>query len=188
MKKLLAIILAVMMLFSFAACGGAPAKEKVTLLAEPWDGAENEMISVDFFYPEGKGIVVEGDEEYPDTKDFIYEAENCLISASLYEDMTFKENREYDRENEETFSEFKIGSYDCYGYEAFGGYWIYVHLEELSDSTDRFLIITTETIDYDKDFVEGIRQYEDEDIKAIVESFVYNGVVEISEETEESQE
>ena len=81
-------------------------------------------------------------------------------------------------ENQENFKEFKINGYDCYGYEAFGGYWIYVHLEELSDMTDRYLVIDTETIDYGKDFTEGIAHYEDKDVKEIIESFVYNGVVE----------
>jgi len=134
---------------------------------------------VDFFYPKDADIVLEGDEEYPNWIDMHYGSKNITISPAIFEDTTFDDNKEYDKENEETFREFKINGYDCYGYEAFGGYWIYVHLEELSDTTDRYLVIDTEIIDYSiEDTPEGIAHYEDEDIKKIIESFVYNGVVE----------
>ena len=61
-----------------------------------------------------------------------------------------------------------------------------MHLEEVSETTDRYLVIDTETIDYSLDTPEGIAQYEDEDIKKIIESFEVQGVVEyppVEEET-----
>ena len=184
MKKFLSFILCGIMVLSMTACGGSKG-EKLTLYAETWEG-ENVRYAVDFYYPADAGITLEGDEEYPNWIDMHYTSKNITISPSVFEDTTFDANREYDKENEETYSEFKIGDYDCYGYEAFGGYWIYVHLEEVSETTDRYLVIDTETIDYSLDTPEGIAQYEDEDIKKIIESFEVQGVVEyppVEEET-----
>lgn len=177
MKKFLLLVIAGLMLVSVCACGKEDKGEKVTLYGETWD--DSGMLSVDFFYPKDADIVLEGDEEYPNWVDMHYGSKNITISPAIFEDTTFDDNKEYDKENEETFREFKINGYDCYGYEDFGGYWIYVHLEEISDTTDRYLVIDTEIIDYSiEDTPEGIAHYEDEDIKKIIESFVYNGVVE----------
>ncbi len=177
MKKLLSVILVGLMLLSLTACGGSKG-EKITLYEETWEG-EDVRLAVDFYYPEDAGIILEGDEEYPNWIDMKYESKNITIGPALFEDTTFDANKEYDKENEETYAEFKINGYDCYGYEAFGGYYIVVHLEEVSETTDRYLVIDTETIDYSKDDTpEGKAQYEDADIKKIVESFEYHGVVE----------
>ena len=63
-----------------------------------------------------------------------------------------------------------------------------MHLEEVSETTDRYLVINTETIDYSKDGTpEDKAQYEDEDIKKIVDSFEYRGVVEYPEEKEKTE-
>ena len=110
--------------------------------------------------------------------DMHYESKNITISPAPFEDTTFDANKKYAKEEEETYTEFKINGYDCYAYEDFGGYWIYVHLEEVSETTDRYLVISTEVIDYSKDTPEGIAHYEDEDIKKIIESFEYQEVVE----------
>ena len=183
MKKLLSVVLAVLMFLSLTACGNKG--EKVTLYADTWEG-ENVRLAVDFYYPADAGITLEGDEEYPNWIDMDYDSKNIQISPAIFEDTTFDANKDYAKENEaDTYKEFKINGYDCYGYEDFGGYWIYVHLEEVSETTDRYLVIDTETIDYSKDYVEGIAQYEDEDIKKIIESFDYRGLVEYPEEEEE---
>lgn len=185
MKKVVSIILAGLMILSLAACSGNKG-EKVTLYAETWEG-DNVRLSVDFYYPEDAGIKLEGDEEYPNWIDMKYEAKNMGIGPALFEDTTFDANKKYAQENEETYEEFKIGDYDCYGYESFGGYYIYVHLEEVSETTDRYLIIDTKTLDYSKKYVEGKAQYEDEVVKKIVESFEYHGVVEYPPVTEETE-
>lgn len=179
MKRIMAAIMAMALALSLAACGGgsAPKGEKLTLYAETWEG-DNVMLAVDFYYPEDAGIVLEGDEEYPNWVDMHYEAKNITIGPALFEDTTFDANKEYAQENEDTYTEFEINGYQCYAYEAFSGYWIYVHLEEVSETTDRYLVIETEVIDYSKDYTEGIAHYEDEVVKQIIESFVYNGVVE----------
>lgn len=183
MKRLLSVILAITLVLSLAACGSKG--EKVTLYAESWEG-DNVRLAVDFYYPEDAGITLEGDEEYPNWIDMHYTDKNITISPAIFEDTTFDANKEYDKENEETFTEFELNGYDCYAYESFGGYWIYVHLEEVSETTDRYLVIDTETIDYSIDGTpEGIGQYQVEEIKKIIESFEYRGVVEYPEETEE---
>lgn len=186
MKKLLSIILASLMVLSLAACGGGSKGEKLTLYAETWEG-DDVRLAVDFFYPENAGITLEGDEEYPNWIDMHYESKNITIGPALFEDTTFDANKEYAKEEEETYKEFKINGYDCYGYEDFGGYWIYVHLEEVSETTDRYMVIDTEIIDYSKDTPEGIAHYEDKDIKKIIESFVYNGIVEYPPVSEDAE-
>ena len=189
MKKLLSIILAGLLVLSLAACGGGGKNkgEKLTLYAETWEG-DDVMLAVDFYYPKDAGITLESDEECPDRIDIHYEDKNITISPAILEDTTFDDNKEYDKEGEETYEEFEINGYKCYGYEGFGGYWIYVHLEEVSETTDRYLVIDTETIDYSKDGTpEGKAQYEDEDIKKIIESFEYRGVVEYPEAAEEEK-
>jgi len=185
MKKILSTIFAIVLVLSLVACGGNKGK-KLTLYAETWEG-DDVRLAVDFYYPEDAGITLEGDEENPNWIDMCYESKNIKISPALFEDTTFDANKEYAKENEETYKEFKIDKYNCYGYEDFGGYWIYVHLEEVSETTDRYLVISTEVIDYSKDTPEGIAHYEDEDIKKIIESFEYQNLVEyppVEEDTE----
>ncbi len=185
MKRLSGIILVVTLVLSLAACGGNKG-EKITLYEETYEG-DNVRLAVDFFYPEDAGITFEGEEDYPNWIDMNYESKNITIGPALFEDTTFDSNKEYSKENEDTYEEFKLNGYDCYAYEEFGGYCIYVHLEEVSETTDRYLVINTETIDYSKDGTpEGKAQYEDKDIRKIMESFEYRGIVEYpEEETEE---
>ena len=186
MKKMFLVLLAGLLAVSLISCGSSKG-EKITLYTETGEG-ENVRLEVDFYYPENVGITLEEDEESKNWIDIHYEEKNVTISPAIFEDMTFDENKEYAKENEETYQEFKIRKYHCYGYEDFGGYWIYVHLEEVSDSTDRYLCIDTETIDFDKNYVEGIKQYEIPEVKKIIESFEYRGVVEIPEEENAKQE
>ena len=184
MKKLLLFLLIAAMLLSLVACGGgsAPKGEKVTLESETYEGDEF-VLSADFYYPENAGIKVEGDD--PTTKKFVNEKENYVVDISLFEDTTFDANKEYAEEEEETYKEFKIAGYDSYGYEDFGGYWIYVHLEEVSETTDRYLTVEINRKDFSEDGLEGVAAYEENEVaKGILDSLVYNGVVKIGEEAE----
>jgi len=174
MKKLLSVMLMITLVLSLAACGGDNKGAKITLYEDTWE-SDNVKLAVDFYYPEDAGITLEGDEEYPNWIDMKYESKNITIGPAIFEDTTFDSNKEYAKENEDT-------------YEEFGGYCIYVHLEEVSETTDRYLVINTETIDYSKDGTpEDKAQYEDEDIKKIVDSFEYRGVVEYPEEEEKTE-
>ena len=185
MKKLLSVLLAGAMILSLAACGGGNKGVKHTLYEETWEG-DDVMLAVDFYYPEDADIELEGDEEYPNNISMHYKSKNITIGPSLFEDTTFDANKKSAKERRSDYKEFKINDYDCYGYEAFGGYWIYVHLEEVSETTDRYLVIDTEVIDYSVDGTpKGIGHYEDEDIKKIIESFEYRGVVNYPEEKTE---
>ena len=203
MKKILSVILAGMLVFSLAGCNKENGKtdnkaieetkkenkaenegKKINIYTETIEG-DDIVISADFFYPEDADITVKTDEYYNNCVDMNYESKNIVISPAIMEDTTFDENKEYAKEEEETYKEFKINGYDCYGYEDFSGYWIYVHLEEISEIMDRYLVISTDIIDYSNDDTpKGIAHYEDEDIKKIIESFVYNGEVP-APETEE---
>ncbi len=189
MKKLFCIILAVIAVLTITSCNKETAEnkgEKLSLYAETWEG-DDVMLSVDFFYPEDTGITIDIDEDYPNWAKINYETKNLIISPAVFEDTTFDSNKEYAKENEETYTEFELNGYDCYAYEDFGGYWIYVHFEELSETTDRYMVVDTSVIDYSKDYTEGIAHYEDEDVKKIIDSFVYNGVVAYPVETEETE-
>ena len=187
MKRLFALLLASIMVLTLVSCGGSGSGgntgnneenkgEKLTLLQyteEDYDA----MISVDFFYPDNADITIEIDEEDPYCADLTYEDAGVIISPSLFEDTTFDDNKEYAKEEEETYTEFEIGGYDCYAYEDFGGYWIYAHLEKLYENTDRYLVITIDPIDFDEPVAEGAELYEIDEVKEIVDSFVYNGLV-----------
>ena len=187
MKRLFALLLAAIMVLTLVSCAGSGSGgntgnneenkgEKLTLLQyteEDYDA----MISVDFFYPDNADITIEIDEEDPYCADITYEDEGVIISPSLFEDTTFDDNKQYAKEEEETYTEFEIGGYDCYAYEDFGGYWIYAHLEKLYENTDRYLVITVDPIDFDEPVAEGAELYEIDEVKEIVDSFVYNGLV-----------
>ena len=194
MKRLFALLLATLMVLTLVSCGGSGSGgntgnneenkgEKLTLLQyteEDYDA----MISVDFFYPDNADITIEIDEEDPYCADLTYEDVGVIISPSLFEDTTFDDNKEYAKEEEETYTEFEIGGYDCYAYEDFGGYWIYAHLEKLYENTDRYLVITIDPVDFDEPVAEGAELYEIDEVKEIVDSFVYNGLVGGSAESE----
>lgn len=194
MKRLFALLLATLMVLTLVSCGGSGSGgntgnneenkgEKLTLLQyteEDYDA----MISVDFFYPDNADITIEIDEEDPYCADITYEDEGVIISPSLFEDTTFDDNKEYAKEEEETYTEFEISGYDCYAYEDFGGYWIYAHLEKLYENTDRYLVITIDPVDFDEPVAEGAELYEIDEVKEIVDSFVYNGLVGGSAESE----
>lgn len=187
MKRLFALLLAALMVLTLVSCAGSGSSgntgnneenkgEKLTLLQyteEDYDA----MISVDFFYPDNADITIEIDEEDPYCADITYEDAGVIISPSLFEDTTFVDNKEYAKEEEETYTEFEIGGYDCYAYEDFGGYWIYAHLEKLYENTDRYLVITIDPVDFDDPVAEGAELYEIDEVKDIVDSFVYNGLV-----------
>ena len=194
MKRLFALLLATLMVLTLVSCGGSGSGgntgnneenkgEKLTLLQyteEDYDA----MISVDFFYPDNADITIEIDEEDPYCADLTYEDAGVIISPSLFEDTTFDDNKEYAKDEEETYTEFEIGGYDCYAYEDFGGYWIYAHLEKLYENTDRYLVITIDPVDFDEPVAEGAELYEIDEVKEIVNSFVYNGLVGGSAESE----
>ncbi len=189
MKKFLSVLIAGIIVLSVTACGNNSGENKgikYTLYEDTWEG-DGVKIAVDFYYPEDADIEIDADEDYLNNVSMHYKSKNITIGPSLFEDTTFDANKEYAKENKEDYKEFKINGYDCYGYEAFGGYWIYVLLEEVSETTDRYLVIDTEVIDYSIDGTpKGIGHYEDEDIKKIIESFEYRGVVSYQqEETEE---
>lgn len=194
MKRLFALLLAALMVLTLVSCAGSGSGgntgnneenkgEKLTLLQyteEDYDA----MISVDFFYPDNADITIEIDEEDPYCADLTYEDAGVIISPSLFEDTTFDDNKEYAKEEEETYTEFEIGGYDCYAYEDFGGYWIYAHLEKLYENTDRYLVITIDPVDFNDPVAEGAELYEIDEVKEIVDSFVYNGLVGGSAESE----
>lgn len=175
MRKKLCFVLAALFLLSLAACGDYNKGIKITLES---DTAEDGGVALtaDFYYPEDTDIEIEGDEFYPNWKILSSEKDNFELSLSLFEDTTFDANRDYAKEDE-TYKEFKIGEYDAYGYEAFGGYLIYIHLEEVSETTDRYIVIEANRADLSIEGPQGAEAYENNKIiKSIVNSLVYNGI------------
>lgn len=197
MKKLLALLLAGMMVFSFAACGkdekkeegakDAPKQEevveetpktKLSLLCEAYE-EDGKMISVDFFYPEEKGFkeveTVYG--EQADWKKLTDKDETVNINFYLAEDTTYAANAETDKEYADNYVEFKVGGKDAYAYSGFGAYTIVVLLENVSENFDRYATISIESTQWDAE--KSMKIYkENKDIQEIVDSLVYNGLVE----------
>jgi len=96
MKKILSVILVVTLVLSLAACGGGNKGKKITLYGETYEG-DNVRLAVDFYYPEGADIALEGDEEYPNWIDMKYTSKNITISPAIFEDTTFDSNKDYAR-------------------------------------------------------------------------------------------
>ena len=176
-KKILSVFLALVLILMLVSCSSR--KGIMVTLEGNADESGGEIFTADFFYPEDSDIEVTGDEFYPNWKILTSESENFQLSLSLFENNTFDEDKEYTKNDADTYSEFKIDKYDAYGYEAFGGYYIYIHLEELSETSDRYIIAEVNRADFSADGLKGAAVYKENSVvQGIVNSLVYNGAVE----------
>ncbi len=189
MKKMLSIILAGMMLLSLAACnsqqgaaGGTNLGATTELVEYDCYEGEGYYISAEFSYPDSDQFILK-DGDYTNSKIVVNEEENYEVQVGLYEDSTYWENKEYNQE-EDSYKEFKVCKYDAYGYEGFGGYYICIHLENLEEGWDRYIEVGMNRPDYSRDSMEGEEFYKNETIRAIVDSIVFNGALEVSEDAE----
>ena len=181
MKKVisfaLVMVLTVCGLFAFTGCGEKqPTGTKLSLLRDSYIG-DGAKVSVDFYYPEDASIEVEEDSEY--AKTLINKEVNYKMKLRLQEDSTYENNKESDKEwYEEKYKEFKIGNYDAYSCESYRAIKAVALLDEISETTIRFVTINVDVISQAGNDVSGIELFNnDEKVKSIVNSLTYNGAV-----------
>lgn len=187
MKRLLSALLIGFMLFSLTACGSKG--EKISLMQRTYSG-DDVKLSVDLYYSPESNVTVENDAEKPYKTLIKNEELNYQMEILIWEDTTFDNNKESRKEHKgDTFTEFKVGKFDSYGYEDFGGYTAFVHFEEVSETTDRYMEVRIRKLSFADDAMEGAEFFENKEIRSIVESVEYNGIVELptEEETEKTE-
>lgn len=176
MKKILSVLLIGIMLFSLTACGSKG--EKISLMQKTYSG-DDVKLSADLYYSPKSNVTVEYDEEKPHKTLIKNEELNYQMEILIWEDTTFDNNKKSRKERMDTFTEFKVGKFDSYGYEEMKGYTAFVHFEEVSETTDRYMEVRIRKISIGGDTMEGAEFFENEEIRSIVESVKYNGIVEI---------
>ena len=182
MKKILAFVLAGTMLLSLSACG--PKGTTFSIECETWEG-DDKAVAVEFTYPD-EASIVEEESAFCD-KMLVDKEENYELSFSITEDTTFPANKEYNS-SKENYTEFKIGDHDAYAFSDFYQYHIYVLLENVSETTDRYAYI--DIAEAEPSFEDGIElklYNEKEEIQKIVNSLVYKGVIDVTPAPEASE-
>ncbi|MBE7043520.1 MAG: hypothetical protein E7399_08570 [Ruminococcaceae bacterium] len=185
MKKILSVLLIGIMMLSFAACGGNKGEE-INLMQKTWEG-DDVKVSAKLYYSPESDILVENEEEKPYKTLITNEELNYKMEILLWEDTTFDNNKKSGKERMDTFTEFKVDKFDSYGYEEMKGYTAFVHLEEVSETTDRYMEVRIRKISLDEDSMEGAEFFENEEIRGIIDSLEYEGVVELPVEEEEEE-
>ena len=167
MKKLLAFILAGVMVLSLAACGSNGAKGvKVTLTNE------EDTIAAEIAYPENAGIEQSGNELSLDLED---QEEGYYMNIEIYEHDLY-EYYKSGAEEDETFAETKIGGKYAFTTDDGDSMQIYVLLEDqpVEDDVYRYASILIDgPLNTDTDIKDFVK--DNKDIQSILNSFKYLG-------------
>ena len=189
MKKIisfaLVMVLTVGCLFAFTGCGEKkPTGTKLSLLRDTYLG-KDAKVSVDFYYPENAGIEVTDETEY--RKVLKDQEENYKIEMWVSEDSTYMNNKESDKEwYEDKYKEFKLGKYDAYRCDSSRSITVKALLEEISETTLRYITIEIDPISQAGNDDSGVNFFDNnEEVKSIVNSLTYNGVIDAEGNTVE---
>ena len=180
MKKLLALLMAGMMVFSLAACGGGetdgePENNNAPVAQEP-AGVKVELTDVEkkasanIYYPETAVLDVV---EYSDSKSLIQENGDYKIDFYLCADDRYEKIMKYNKMGSD-FAEGKFGEYDSYSCIKDGKYTVVV-LFEKADGFDSYLQIMVEPGSSENTLTSKEIFDTNAEVKAIIESVVYNG-------------
>ena len=179
MKKLLALLLAGMMVFSLAGCGGEkggePENNNAPVVEEP-AGVKVELtdvekkVSANIYYPETAVLDVV---EYSDSKSLIQENGDYKIDFYLCADDRYEKIMKYNQMSSD-FAEGKFGEYDSYTCIKDGKYTTVV-LFEKADGFDSYLQIMVEPGSSENTLTSKEIFDTNAEVKAIIESVVYNG-------------
>ena len=112
MKKLLAIVLAAVLLLSLVACGGGAKFSKTITLK--YDDDEQTHYEVKLGYPDAAKL---SGADMDSNCTITNEDKDYEIYAVLIADTTYKDNKDYAKENYELFKEGKFGGFDGYSYK-----------------------------------------------------------------------
>lgn len=148
------------------------------LCNETYEG-DSLMISADFWYPEDAGVKeAEVFGSFYARKTLVDSANNVKMEIYLHESSVYPNHKEVAaKDNPDTYKEFKIGEYDAYAYESVRSYYLTILLENISETTDRFIDIQINQISSTSDLPGGKDYFDQERGKAIINSLRYNGVV-----------
>lgn len=179
MKKLLALLLAGMMVFSLAACGGGekPEENNAPAVEEP-AGVKVElkdasgMVSADVYYPEAAELDVL---EYSDSKSLLQDDGDYKIDFRLVADDRYEKLKGYYKMGSDV-TEGKFGAYDCITCLKDGNYVTFVYLEKLDDK-DVYLEILVSSGSSENTTPSKEIYDTNAEVKEIIESFVYNGKI-----------
>ena len=184
MKKVLAVVLAGLMVLSMVACGG-PSGEKLNMTIEKKGSQTGEMYSSDVYYEPSESITVESD--YANKQKIENTENNTLIEFDLYSDTTYTNNKNAAKEKEDDYKEIKIGDYDGYAYSySKNTYYVFVRFDGVDEPTMQncYMRIKVKPADYNMD-TDASALYESEYVQDIVKTLTYNGVVTPEAETAE---
>lgn len=138
------------------------------------------MISTDFWYPEDAGVKeIQVFGTYAARKTLADSTDNVKMELYLQEGSSYENNKKTNAERyADTFTEFKVGEYDAYGYEGYKSYTVNILFETISETTLRYLTIELSQLISHSDQPGGKEFFEqNEKVKSIVNSMKYNGVV-----------
>ena len=180
MKKLLALLMAGMMVLSLTACGGGetggePENNNAPVAREP-AGVKVELtdvekkVSANIYYPETGVLDVV---EYSDSKSLIQENGDYKIDFYLCADDRYEKIMKYNKMGSD-FAEGKFGEYDSYSCIKDGKYTVVV-LFEKADGFDSYLQIMVESGNSENTLTSKEIFDTNAEVKAIIESVVYNG-------------
>ena len=180
MKKLLALLMAGMMVFSLAACGGGEtdgeSENNNAPVAQEPAGVKVELtdvekkVSANIYYPETAVLDVV---EYSDSKSLIQENGDYKIDFYLCADDRYEKIMKYNKMGSD-FAEGKFGEYDSYSCIKDGKYTVVV-LFEKADGFDSYLQIMVEPGSSENTLTSKEIFDTNAEVKAIIESVVYNG-------------
>lgn len=156
-----------------------PTGTKVSLCAKTYE-ADTLMLSCDFWYPDNAGMrEIEEYDTFNARKTLVDSTENVKFKAYLAESSTYPSHKQSAKENyPESYKEFKVGGYDAFAYDSNKKYTVEVLLENISETTDRYLEIEVDQLMMKSDGPGGKEFFEqNEKVKSIVNSIKYNGAV-----------
>lgn len=167
MRKLLAVILAGLMLLSLAACGDSGTKVDLR-----YDGEKT--YGVEFYYPNNSDIEIYTEEDYAELND---NTEEYTFEISLYEDDDYEYSQNWAKENvSDSYQETEVAGFKGYSYSTASEYTLILPLEEVEEGTFRYVELELQ-IDGNAEETKNFFN-ENKDIQSIMNSFKYLGDVE----------
>jgi hypothetical protein len=182
MKKILALLLAVSMVFALAACGNndgakkedAPAGVKMNLETRP-TSAIDYVLKTEFYYPENSGITVEYNET--DCIALADEGDGYIMMLKIAEDEDYEYTKDWVIETygEEAIKDVKLGELDAYMYCGLDSYNLCALLEkDATEEGHRYVTIEIGTpCESEEEIVKFVN--DNTEIQHILKSFKYIG-------------
>ena len=179
MKKVLALILAILMVASLAACGGKPSGKNLQTaeMTVEASGLE-ELTKVTVGAPKGMEMV-----QTDWSVQFTDEKQDAYVEAYLCCDYNcYNENKEYAKEEYDGYKEQKFGDYDGYYYISDSGDYVevFVYLGCVAEIDDVYLSYSVSSVSNDTDPMDIFKL---KDVQTILNYAVFTPAQESAETT-----